>query len=69
MKLVSADGRNLAQFGTLVMKLNAGDIQTDYPTVIEDRLSVPIILDCDFLMRHGVFVYFNHHTFKLLQES
>ena len=26
MKLVSADGRNLAQFGTLAMKLNAGDI-------------------------------------------
>ena len=60
MKLVNADGSDLAPLGTLVMKVSVGDIQTDHPFIVVDRLSVPVILGCDFVTRHGVVIDFNH---------
>ena len=62
MKLVNADGSDLAPLGTLVMKVS--DIQTDHLFIVVDRLSVPVILGCDFLTRHGVVIDFDHCTFS-----
>ena len=64
MKLVNADGSDLAPLGTLVMKVSVGDIQTDHPFIVVNRLSVPVILGCDFLTRYGVAIDFNHCNFR-----
>ena len=64
MKLENADGSDLAPLGTLVMKISVDGIQTDHRFVVVDRLSVPIILGCDFLTRHGVVIDFDHCTFN-----
>ena len=64
MKLVNADGNDLAPLGILVMKVSIGNIQTDHPFVVVDHLSVPVILCCDFLTKHGVIVDFAHCTFS-----
>ena len=56
MKLVNAGGSDLAPLGTLVMKVSVGDIQTDHLFIVVDCLSVPVILGCDFLTRHGVVI-------------
>ena len=63
-KLVNADGSDLAPLGTLVMKVRVGDIQTDHLFIVVDCLSVPVILGCDFLTRHGVVIDFDHCTFS-----
>jgi len=56
VKVVNADGSNLASRGTLVMKVSIGDLQTDHSFIALDQLSVPVILGCDFLMKHGVVI-------------
>ena len=63
-KLVNADGSDLAPLGALVMKVRVGDIQTDNLFIVVDRLSVRVILGCDFLTRHGVVIDFDHCTFS-----
>ena len=60
IKLMNADGSNLAPLGTLVMKISVG-IQTDHLFVI---VAVPVILGCEFLPIHGVIIDFDHCTFS-----
>ena len=64
MKLVNADGSDLAPLGTLVFKVKIGDIKSDHPFIVVDHLSIPVILGCDFLTKHGVVVDFAHHIFS-----
>ena len=63
-KLVNADGSDLAPLGTLVLEVKVGDIKSDHPFIVVDHLSVPVILGCDFLTKHGVVVDFAHCTFS-----
>jgi len=44
VKVVNADGSDLASLGTLVMNVSIGDIQTDHSFIVVDHLSVPVIL-------------------------
>ena len=62
MKLVNANGSDLAPLGALVLQVSVGNIQTNHPFIVVDRPSVSIILGCDFLMRHGVVIDFDHCT-------
>ena len=57
MKLVNADGSDLALLGTLVMKVSVGDIQTDHIFIVVEHLLVPVILGCDFFTTHVIVVY------------
>ena len=68
MKLVNADGSDLAPLVTLVMKISVGGIKTNHSFIVVDRLSVPVILGCDFLTRHGVVMDFDHCTFSCIKN-
>ena len=68
MKLVNADGSDLAPLGTLVLEGKVGDIQSNHPFIVVDHLSVPVILGCDFLTKHGVVVDFAHCTFSCFRK-
>ena len=68
MKLVNADGSDLAPLGTLVMKVSVGGIQTDHIFTIVEHLLVPVILGCDFFTRHGIVIDFDCCTFSCSQN-
>jgi len=57
VELVNADGRHIRPCGTSLLSVNLGNLQAEHTFLVLDNLSTPVILGCDFLIKHNV-IYF-----------
>ena len=72
-QLVNADGRATSPCGTSVMAVVLDNLQVDHTFIVLETLSTPVILGCDFLIKHSLImdfsqqaVYHSHNpSFKL----
>lgn len=67
IKLVNADGREITPLGTIIMKVNLGNLVTDQSFTVVENLSAPAILGCDFLTKVGMIIDFQRGMFKSCQ--
>jgi len=58
VQLVNADGRYVLPGGTSVMSVSLGNLQAEHTFLVLDSLSTPVILGCDFLVKHNIVIDF-----------
>ena len=63
VKLLNADGRSLTPVGTTSLKVNLGNLTAHQTFIVEEHLSAPVILGCDFLTKQGLVMDFEQGTF------
>ena len=64
IRLTNADGRDLAPLGTITLKVNLGNLETDQSFTVVENLSAPAILGCDFLKKEGIVIDFQKNVFS-----
>ena len=62
-RLINADGRQVTPCGVATMTVELGQFSTNHKFVVVDFLSTPVILGCDFLIKHGYIIDFDQCTF------
>ena len=58
-RLINADGRHVTPCGVATMTVELGQSSTNHKFVVVDFLSTPVILGCDFLIKHGYIIDFD----------
>ena len=61
--LLNADGSSLSPVGTTTAQVALNGLDTHHNFVVVNDLSTPVILGCDFLLKHGVLLDFGKSTF------
>ena len=61
--LLNADGSSLSPIGTTTALVALNGLDTHHNFVVVNDLSTPVILGCDFLLKHGVLLDFGKSTF------
>ena len=67
--LLNADGRQLTPLGTLTTTVDLGILTASHNFIVVQQLSVPAILGCDFLSKHGVILDFEQGVFHTKHTS
>ena len=68
VRLVNADGGDITPRGVAIMTIGLGKFSAKHKFVVVDHLSTPVILGCDFLMRHGYVLDFQQCTYHRSQN-
>jgi len=61
--LINANGSKLPLVGTITAHITLNDLDIPHTFIVVDSLSSPVILGCDFLLRHHVTLNFGNGTF------
>ena len=67
--LINADGSKLPLVGTITAHITLNDLDTPHTFIVVDSLSSPVILGCDFLLKHHVTLNFGNGTFHCESPS
>ena len=62
--LINADGSNLTPVGITTAQVILNGLNTPHNFIVVERLSVPVILGCDFLFKNSVILDFGRSTFQ-----
>ena len=53
-QLINADGRSFTPLGTTSITITLEQFSVNHTFLVVDKLSVPVILGCDFMSKHGL---------------
>ena len=53
-QLINADGRSFTPLGTTSVTITLEQFSVNHTFLVVDQLSVPVILGCDFMSKHGL---------------
>ena len=54
IQLISADGRSYMPLGTSLATITLGEFSASHTFLVVEELSVPVIMGCDFMSKHGL---------------
>ena len=54
IQLISADGRSFMPLGTSLATITLGEFSASHTFLVVEELSVPVIMGCDFMSKHGL---------------
>ena len=54
VQLINADGRSFAPLGTSPATVTLGQLSVNHTFLVVEKLSVPVILGCDFMSKHAI---------------